>query len=193
MTLLLFVICLIVAVAALAIHLQPDRFVVTRSALIDAAPEKVFAAINNLRNWDSWSPWANLDPHATASFEGPAAGPGAAFEWSGDKSVGAGRMTIVDSRPTERVDIKLDMRKPFKGSNDISFALAPDGEDVAGSWLARAFRVGRKSPARTHVTWTMSGQADFVSKAVNLAMNCDKMVGGQFEKGLANLNAHLSK
>lgn len=193
MTLLLFVIFLVIAVAALAIHLQPDRFVVTRSALIDAAPEKVFAAINNLRNWDSWSPWANLDPNATASFEGPAAGPGAAFEWSGDKSVGAGRMTIVDSRPTERVDIKLDMRKPFKGSNDISFALAPDGADVAGSWLARAFGVGRKSRVRTHVTWTMSGQADFISKAVNLAMNCDKMVGGQFEKGLANLNAHLSK
>lgn len=191
--LLLVVIGLIIAVAALAIHLQPDRFVVTRSAIVDAAPDKVFAAINNLRKWDAWSPWAKLDPNATASFDGPAAGPGAAFEWSGDKSVGAGRMTIIDSLPGQRVDLRLDMRKPFKGSNDVSFALAPEGKDVAGSWLARAFRVVLKSRARTRVTWIMSGEADFVSKAVNLVMNCDKMVGGQFEKGLANLNALLSK
>ena len=85
------------ALLALAVYLQPNSFVVRREAVINAPPRQVFAAINNLRNWESWSPWAKLDPNAETQYEGPAAGPGAAFEWSGDKNVGAGRMTIVDS------------------------------------------------------------------------------------------------
>ena len=164
------------AMAALAawIIMQPNRFVVTRSAVIDAPPEEVFRHINELRDWEAWSPWAKLDPAARNSYEGPAAGAGAAFEWSGDKKVGAGRMTIIDSRPFESVDIKLDMRKPFAASNDVSFRLAPEGE-------------------RTRVTWTMSGPNTLLSKAMGLVVNCDKICGDQFEAGLANLNALFAK
>jgi hypothetical protein len=154
--------------------MQPNRFVVTRSAVVDAPPEEVFSHINELRNWEAWSPWAKLDPAARNSYEGPAAGAGAAFEWSGDKKVGAGRMTIIDSRPFESVDIKLDMRKPFAASNDVSFRLAPEGE-------------------RTRVTWTMSGPNTLLSKAMGLVVNCDKICGDQFEAGLANLNALFAK
>ena len=123
--LLFIVICYGAALLALAVYLEPDRFVVRREAVIDAAPRQVFAAINDLRNWPSWSPWAKLDPNAETHYEGPAAGPGAVFEWSGDRTIGAGRMTIVDSEPGERVHLKLDMRKPFVATNDVTFFLLP--------------------------------------------------------------------
>ena len=97
------------------------------------------------------------------------------FAWSGDKKVGAGRMTIIDSRPFESVDIKLDMSKPFAASNDVSFRLSPE------------------ESGRTKVTWTMSGPSTLVSKAMNLVMNFDKTLGGRFETGLANLNAIFVK
>ncbi len=146
--LLFIVICYGAALLALAVYLEPDRFVVRREAVIDAAPRQVFAAINDLRNWPSWSPWAKLDPNAETHYEGPAAGPGAVFEWSGDRTIGAGRMTIVDSEPGERVHLKLDMRKPFVATNDVTFFLAPDGEATQGGWLARNFGFGGDSAAR---------------------------------------------
>jgi uncharacterized protein YndB with AHSA1/START domain len=165
------------ALAALAawIIMQPNRFVVTRSRIIDAPPEEVFRHIDDFRNWRSWSPWAELDPAAINSYEGPAAGAGAVFAWSGDKKVGAGRMTIVDSRPYETVDIKIEMSKPFAASNDVSFRLSPEEN------------------GRTKVTWTMSGPSTLVSKAMNLAMNFERTLGGRFEAGLANLNALVAK
>lgn len=196
MTVFLIVICFIAALLIFSILLQPSGFVVTRSAVIDAAPQAVFAKINNFRNWESWSPWAKLDPNAQTRYDGPAAGRGAVFEWSGNKTVGAGRMMIVDSQPNARVDIRLDMREPFAASNDVSFILTPEGREAEASagWLTRALGFGKStSRAKTLVTWSMSGNAGFVGKAMNLLMNCDKMVGGQFEKGLANLNALFHK
>jgi uncharacterized protein YndB with AHSA1/START domain len=157
------------ALLAAVIIMQPDRFIVTREAVIDAPPDRVFALINDLRNWEGWSPWAKLDPDARKSYVGPTAGAGAGFEWSGDKKVGAGSLTILESRPSERIDLRLDMRKPFKGSNDVLFRLTPED-------------------GRTRVAWTMTGRNTLVSKAMNLVSNCEKMVGGQFEAGLANLN-----
>lgn len=192
--LILIIICFGAVVLGLAVYLQPDKFVVRREALIDAPPHQVFAAINNLRNWESWSPWAKLDPNAETRYEGPAAGAGAAFEWSGDKKVGAGRMTIVDSLPNERVDLKLDMRKPFVAANDLTFALYPEGEVTESGWLARAFGFGSSSSAhKTHVVWSMSGSAGLASKAMNLFVARDKMIGEKFEEGLENLRAQLSK
>jgi len=193
-SLLLIVICYGAALLALAIFLQPDNFVVRREAVINAPPRQVFAAINNLHNWEFWSPWAKLDPNAKTHYEGPSAGPGAAFEWSGDKKVGAGRLTIVDSRPSERVELRLDMRKPFAAVNDVTFFLAPDGEVTQGRWLARTLGFGGDSATRkTHVVWSMSGNANLASRAMNIFMSRDKMIGEQFEKGLENLGAHLSK
>ncbi len=163
------------ALLAAAILLQPDRFVVTRSAVIDAGAPEVFRHINELRNWQAWSPWAKLDPQSHADYQGPAEGAGAAFEWSGDKKVGVGRMQIVDSQPFEHVSIRMEIQKPFSATNDLRFQLTPEAQE------------------RTKVTWTMSGRNTFISKAMNLFMNCDKVVGGQFEAGLANLNALCRK
>ncbi len=165
------------ALAALAawIIMQPKRFVVTRSAVMDAPPREVFRHIDELRNWQAWSPWAKLDPAVINTYEGPAAGAGAVFTWSGDKKVGVGRMTIIDSRPFESVDIKLEMSKPFAASNDVSFRLSP------------------QESGRTKVTWTMSGPSTLVSKAMGLFVNLDKMLGARFETGLANLDALVAK
>jgi uncharacterized protein YndB with AHSA1/START domain len=192
--LLLLVICIGAALLALAIFVQPDSFVVRREAVIDAPPRKVFAAINNLRNWESWSPWAKLDPNAETRYEGPAAGPGAAFEWSGDNKVGAGRLTIADSQPGERVALNLDMRKPFAATSNVTFVLSPDGEASDGGWLARALGFsGGSATGKTHVVWSMSGKASLMSRAMNIFMSRDRMVGDQFEKGLENLGSHLAK
>ena len=163
------------ALLAAAILLQPDRFVVTRSALIDAGAPEVFRHINELRNWQAWSPWAKLDPQAQTAYQGPEAGAGATFEWSGDKKAGSGRMKIIDSQPFEHVNIRLEMQKPFSAANDLRFELTPEAQE------------------RTKVTWTMLGRNTLISKTKNLFSNRDKVVGGQFEAGLANLNALCRK
>jgi hypothetical protein len=167
------------ALLAAVILLQQDWFAITRSAIINAPPDVVFRQINELRNWEAWSPWAKLDPHAQCAFAGPSAGAGATLEWSGDKKVGAGRVTIVESRPNESVDIKIEIRKPFAASNDMSFTLESEGGAPA-------------STGRTKVTWTISGRNNLVAKALNLVVNNDKKVGGQLEQGLSNLDTVIA-
>ncbi|GDY19979.1 polyketide cyclase [Verrucomicrobiota bacterium] len=147
---------------------RPSTFRVTRSATIAAPPAVVFAQVNDLGKWDAWSPWAKLDPNAKHTFAGPPAGPGAKMSWSGNSKVGVGNMTITDSRPPEFLRFHLEFQKPFKATNTTEFTFQAAG-------------------AQTTVTWNMFGQADFIYRAVGLFMDCDKMVGGQFEQGLAQL------
>src|SRR5262249_50741150 len=131
----------------------------------------VFPHVNELRKWEAWSPWAKLDPNATESFEGPAAGTGAVMKWSGNNKIGQGSMTITESRPAEAVRFRLEFLRPFQQTNTAAFDFRPEG---AG---------------KTVVTWTMHGTNNFMSKAMSLVMNCEKMVGGQFEKGLSQMKA----
>ncbi len=147
---------------------RPATFRVTRSATIAAPPAVVFAQVNDLGKWDAWSPWAKLDPNAKHTFEGPPAGPGAKMSWSGNSKVGAGSMTIIDSRPPEFLRFHLEFQKPFKATNTTEFTFQAAG-------------------GQTTVTWTMTGQANFIYRAVGIFMDCDKMVGRQFEQGLAQL------
>jgi carbon monoxide dehydrogenase subunit G len=159
---------IVAGVTAIVVSMQPSDFRVARSAHIPAPPSAVFAQVNDLQKWEAWSPWERLDPALTKTFSGPAAGVGASFHWRGNAEVGEGRVTIVESRPAERVRITLDMIKPIAATNAVEFVLTPEGEG-------------------TRVTWSMQGRSGFVSKAIGLVMDMDKMVGGQFEKGLANL------
>ena len=160
----------VVVAFVVVVAMQPSEFRVTRTATIDAPPAAVFEQVNDLRKWNAWSPWAKLDPNAKNTFEGPASGKGASFAWAGNSQVGEGRMTITESRPNERVAMKLDFVKPFEATNTTEFTFKPEG-------------------GKTVVTWAMSGRNNFVGKAVSLCMNCDKMIGGQFEQGFANLKA----
>jgi uncharacterized protein YndB with AHSA1/START domain len=160
----------IVVVFVLVVALQPPEFRVVRSATISAPPADVFAQVNDFHNWEAWSPWAKLDPACKNSFEGPSAGTGAVFAWSGNDQVGEGRMTVLESRPAELVRIKLDFVRPFESTCDVEFQFKPEGDQTA-------------------VIWTMSGKNNFVGKAFCLFMNMDKTVGGDFEKGLAQMKA----
>jgi hypothetical protein len=153
------------------VAMQPADYRIVRSAMMNAPADVVFAQVNDFHKWDAWSPWAKLDPAAKNTFDGPPAGAGAGFAWSGNKDVGEGRMTITESRPNELVRIKLDFFKPMEGTCTTEFAFAPAGEGA------------------TNVTWTMAGRNSFVEKAFCLFMDMDKMVGGDFEKGLAQMRS----
>lgn len=160
----------LLVVLAVVVAMQPDDYRISRSAAVAATPDQVFAQVNDFHNWDAWSPWAKLDPNAKAMFEGPRAGEGAVFAWSGNNEVGEGRMTLTQSRPNELIRIKLDFIKPMEGTSDVEFTFKPQNTD-------------------TVVTWTMSGRNNFIGKAICLIMNQDKMIGGYFEKGLASLKS----
>jgi len=163
-------IVVVVAVFLTIVYLQPSRFRIERSTLIAAPPEKVFVQVDNLRNWDAWSPWAKLDPNAKNTFEGPSSGAGATFRWAGNKEVGEGSMTIIESIPGELVRIQLEFIKPFEDQSTAEFTFQPSDD-------------------QTEVTWSMYGENNFMSKAFCLFMDMDQMLGGQFEQGLAQLKS----
>jgi len=164
----LITLAVIVVVFVIVVALQPATFMVTRSITMAAPPAIVFEQVNDLRKWDAWSPWARLDPNAKNTFEGPPAGTGAVCAWSGNNQVGMGRMTITESRTNELVRFRLEFVKPMAGTSDAEFTFKTQG-------------------GQTAVTWTMTGKNNFIAKAMCLFMSMDKMAGGQFEKGLANL------
>ncbi len=161
----------IVIVFVVVVAMRPANFRITRSATIAALPEVVFAQVNDLHKWEAWSPWAKLDPSMKQTHEGSPAGVGAIYSWDGNKEVGAGRMTITESRTNEAIVIKLEFLKPFAAVNDTEFT----------------FKSADANGNQTTVTWTMSGENNFMSKVFCLFMNMDKMVGGDFEKGLAQM------
>jgi hypothetical protein len=166
----LVIVFLVVDVALFMAWRKPDIFRVERRATIHAPAETVFAGINDLVAWQGWSPWAKKDPNAKATFGTITVGTGATFGWDGDRNVGKGQMTITDSRPVSGVTFRLDFEKPFKGTNIAEFTLTP----VAGG---------------TEVVWAMHGPANLMSKVMDLLLNMDRMVGRDFEAGLANLKA----
>jgi len=160
----------IVAVLAVVVAVQPSEFKVTRSATMAAPPAEIFAQVNDFHKWDAWSPWLKLDPAAKTTYEGPPAGKGAVFTWSGNSQVGKGSMTVTESRPNDLIRIRLHFVEPMEGTSDAELTFKPEGD-------------------KTVVTWSMTGQNNFVAKAISMVMNMDKMIGGQFDKGLASMKA----
>ncbi len=161
-------IALVVIVVGLVavITLQPARYRVSRSTTIAAPAPVVFAQVNDFHKWSAWSPWEKIDPAMKRTYEGPPAGVGASYAWVGSREVGEGRMTIVESRPSDLIQVKLEFVKPFAGTSVAEFSFKPDGE-------------------RTLVTWSMTGDKNFIAKAIHLVMSMDRMIGDQFDKGLA--------
>jgi uncharacterized protein YndB with AHSA1/START domain len=149
---------------------KPDNFRVERSTTIKAAPERVFALINDFQRWTSWSPYEKKDPGMKRTYSGAASGTGAIYEWDGDKNVGKGRMEITEATPSSRIVIKLDFLAPFEAHNTAEFTLQAQGDS-------------------TQVTWAMYGPANFISKLMSVFFSMDKMVGDDFAIGLANLKA----
>ena len=170
------IVIIVLAVAAVLglAAMKPDTFRVRREADIAAPPEKIFALLNDFHQWARWSPWEKMDPAMTRIHSGAIAGKGAIYAWEGNKKVGQGRMEIVEAAPPSRLSIKLDFLKPFEAHNTAVFTL----EEKGGS---------------THVSWDMQGPASFMVKLMHLFFNMDKMVGKDFEAGLANMKAVAEK
>ena len=166
----LILVAIAVIIFIIVAAMQPSDFRITRTGSITAPASAVFAQVNDLHKWDAWSPWAKLDPDAKNSFEGPASGVGAIMRWVGNNKVGQGSMTIIESRPDEFISFKVEFLKPFKATNTSEFSLANEND-------------------QTTVTWSMYGKNNFMGKVIGLIMSCEKMVGGQFEKGLAALKS----
>jgi len=160
----------IIVLFIIVVAARPSDFRYTRAGRIAAPVDVVFANVNDFHKWEAWSPWAKMDPNCKNTFSGPESGPGAIMAWSGNNKVGEGRMTILDTRPGEVIHIKLEFFRPFKATNTAEFTFKPEG-------------------GQTQVTWSMFGKSNFMSKAFGLFVDCEKMIGRDFEKGLANLNS----
>lgn len=157
----------VLAVLFVLVAIQPGEFRVERTTEIAAPPSAVYPLLADFRKWTAWSPWEKVDPNLQRTYSGAASGLGAIYEWSGNDKAGAGRMEITSARENAEIKIKLDFTKPFKAENTTLFTLTGD-----------------KS---TKVSWVMTGKNNFVGKAFSLVMNMDKLVGGDFERGLAEM------
>lgn len=160
----------VVLILVIFIVTRPADFTIQRSTTISAPPAVPFALVNDFHKWGGWSPWEKMDPNLRRTYDGAASGPGAVYSWSGNKKVGDGRMTILETRPNEVIRIKLEFLKPFTATNTAVFEFKPSGDG-------------------TQVTWSMHGTRNFMFKAFGLLMDMDKMVGPDFEKGLAGIKA----
>jgi uncharacterized protein YndB with AHSA1/START domain len=166
------VVLIVVALLILFIGTRPGEFHVERSTTIAAPAAAVYSRLDDFHQWAAWSPWDKFDPQMSKVYEGAASGVGASYHWTGNNKVGEGRMTISQSEPPARLVMTVEFFKPWKGNNTTTFSLAPDG-------------------ANTKLTWAMEGKEDFMGKAMGLFMNMDKMIGPDFERGLANLRTQV--
>ena len=153
---------------------KPDTFRVQRAASINAPAEKIFPLLNDLRAFTLWSPYEKRDPNMRRTYSGAPTGKGAVYEWDGDKNVGRGRIEITDATAPSRVALNLDMLAPFEAHNVVEFTLEPKGD-------------------ATTVTWAMNGRVPYLAKIAHVFFNMDRMVGQDFEAGLASLKAIAEK
>ena len=154
--------------------MQPDSFEVHREIDVKAPVDKPYALMSDFHQWEGWSPWAKLDPSMKTTYSGAPTGVGQVYEWTGNDKVGQGRMEITALDPGKKIEIKLDFKTPFEAHNVTRFDYTVNGDT-------------------THVKWTMTGPSPFVSKVFGLILPMDKMIGADFEKGLAGVKALAEK
>lgn len=169
-------IVVVVALAALLAFAatRPDTLRVERRTSIKAPPEKIFPLIQDLHAWRAWSPYETKDPAMKRTYSGAASGPGATYAWEGNKEVGQGSMQITDTAAPSKLTLRLDFLEPFEAHNTVDFTLQPQGD-------------------ATEVTWAMHGPCPFVSKLMGVFFDMDKMIGTDFEAGLAKLKTVAEK
>ena len=172
------IVAVILAIAIAAVLIlaatKPGTLRVVRSVSIRAPAEKIFPLISDFHQWRSWSPWEDKDPAMKRTYGGAESGKGAVYAWDGDKNVGSGRMEILETSALSKIVIKLDFFKPFEGHNTAEFTMLPHGD-------------------ATHLTWVMHGPAPLLHRVMQVFVNIDKMIGKDFEAGLANLKKLTEK
>jgi uncharacterized protein YndB with AHSA1/START domain len=167
------IIALLIAAVLVYAATKPDTFRIERSTTIKAPPEKINAYLSDFKQWAAWSPWEEKDPSMKRTHSGSASGKGALYAWEGNNKVGSGSMEVLDVQP-QKVTVKLDFLKPFEAHNTAEFVLEPQGDS-------------------TKVTWAMFGPSTYISKVMTTVFSMDKMVGPDFEAGLARLKASAEK
>jgi uncharacterized protein YndB with AHSA1/START domain len=170
----LVAVAVIVVGFIVVVALRPSEYRVARTATIAAPAPAVFAHVNDFHKWGAWNPWAKLDPAMQQAYEGAPAGAGAVYTWAGNNEVGEGRMTLTESRPSERIRITLEFLKPFEATSTAEFTFRPEGD-------------------RTTVTWSMTGDVNFIAKVMHLFMDMDRMIGDKFEQGLADMKSVVER
>jgi len=175
-TLVIIAIVFVIVIAAVLIlaATKPDRFRIERAATLKAPADKIFPLIADFHQWLNWSPWEGRDPQLKRTYSGPERGKGSVYAWEGNKNVGSGRMEILEAGSPSKILIKLDFLKPFEAHNTAEFTMLPQG-------------------GATSVNWAMHGPASFMAKVMHVFMNMDRMIGKDFETGLANLKTISEK
>ena len=168
------VLALAIAVVLVLAATKSGTFRIERSATINAPAEKIFAVLSDFHQWGGWSPWENKDPDMKRTFGGPERGKGAIYGWEGDKNVGTGRMEILEASTPSKLVIQLDFFKPFEAHNTAEFTMLPQGN-------------------ATNIHWVMHGPSSFMARVMHVFIDMDKMVGKDFEQGLANLKQLTEK
>jgi len=158
----------LIVVFLIIVATRSSNYRVARSLVIAAPPDAVFPHMNELKKWEAWNPWGKVDPNMKLTYAGPASGVGANYAWAGNKEAGEGHATITESRPSESVKYQMEFFKPMSGSSEMEFTFKPQGN-------------------QTEVTMTVTGEKNFMAKAFCLFVSMDKMIGGKFEKALADL------
>jgi Polyketide cyclase / dehydrase and lipid transport len=158
----------VIAILLIIVALRPADFRVERSARLSAPAILLFEQVNDHRKFAVWNPFMKLDPNVKNTYSGPDSGVGAACSWEGNSKIGAGSATIIESKPGELVRQRMDWKRPMEGTSTVEFTFKPEGD-------------------KTVVTWAMYGKNNFMGKLFSLFINCEKMVGPQFENGLAEL------
>jgi uncharacterized protein YndB with AHSA1/START domain len=169
----IIIIALLIAAVLIYAATKPDSFRIERSTVIKAPPEKISAYLTDFKQWAAWSPWEEKDPTMKRTYSGATSGKGTIYGWEGNKNVGTGRMEILDVQ-LQKVTIKLDFLSPFEAHNTAEYVLEPQGDS-------------------TKLTWSMFGPSNYMSKVMSVVMSMDKMVGPDFEAGLAKLKAAAEK
>ncbi len=148
----------------------PSKYHVERSLVIKATPETIFPHVNNLHEWEKWTPWnKSVDSTFTTTYEGPEQGAGAIQKWEA-KKLGMGILKITESvsGKTVKYDLNLENDK-FKATGYVNLALQNDSS--------------------TKVTWADDGDLGFNPIARYLGLMFDKIMGPDFEIGLHKLDS----
>jgi hypothetical protein len=172
------VLAIAIAVVLILAATKPNTLTVQRALSVKAAPESIFPLINDFRQWVTWSPYENKDPALKRSYSGAPSGKGAVYGWEGNKNVGSGRMEILDASAPSKIVIKLDFFTPFEGHNTAEFTMLPQGD---------------ATNVTTNVIWLMHGPSPFIGRIMQVFIDMDRMIGKDFEAGLANLKRLTEK
>jgi uncharacterized protein YndB with AHSA1/START domain len=147
---------------------KPDRFHIFRAIRINAPASAIYPHIASMQRFTAWSPWQGKDLAAKQTMGPVAEGVGSWLEWKGNNKVGEGRMEVIEAAPPSQLAYRLTFLRPMKAVNRAEFTLTESG-------------------GGTDVAWAMTGDSPFMSKLFDAVMNMDKVVGRDFEEGLANL------